>query len=132
MKTFKLTLAALVLTALLADRGSSQPSFNSGSDGSLGPTNITADTTLAVPPNGIFNYTTITIAAGKTLSFTRNALNTPVYLLAQGDVIINGTISVNGQPGTVGFGGASGPGGFDGGKPGVGGAAPRSRRQLSL
>jgi len=124
MKPLKLTTVALVLVALLAGRTLAQ-SFNSGSDGSLGALNVTTDTTLAMPTNGIFNYTTITIASGKTLRFTRNALNTPVYLLATGDVVINGgTINLDGAPGTSGFGGAGGPGGFDGGKPGVAGAPP--------
>src|SRR5262245_44989910 len=90
--------------------------FTSGSDGSYGPMNIQTNTTLDLPPNGIFNCTTITIASGARLNFRRNALNTPVHLLATGDVIVNGTIDVSGggSPGNF-VGGPSGPGGFDGG-----------------
>ncbi len=94
--------------------------FSSGSTGADGALNVTADTTLTVPPSGIFNFTTVNVAAGVTLSFNRNPLNTPVYLLAAGDVTVAGTISVEGGQGTSNppVGGAGGPGGFDGGMPG--------------
>jgi hypothetical protein len=83
--------------------------------------------TVPLPPSGVFNFTTITIAAGVTVQFARNAANTPVTLLASGDVTIAGTISVDGQPGRAevtgisfgNFGGAGGPGGFDGGAGGI-------------
>lgn len=93
------------------------PTFNCGSNGSYGPMNITQNTTLALPPDGIFNCTTVTIAAGVTLRFVPNALNTPVYILATGDVAILGTIDVSGGSPVGGglAGGAGGPGGFAGG-----------------
>lgn len=97
--------------------------FDCGSNGSLGALNVTdADVTVDLPPDGRLHYTTVNVAAGRTLRFKRNALNTPVYLLAQGDVVINGTVDVSGQqaPGNPPIGGAGGPGGFDGGKPGFG------------
>src|ERR1041385_564027 len=53
--------------------------FNSGSTGAYGPMNITSNTTLAMPADGIFHCTTIDITNGATLLFTKNALNTPVY-----------------------------------------------------
>ena len=87
--------------------------------------NITTNTTLDLPANGIFNCTTITIASNATLRFNRNTLNTPVYLLATNNVTINGTIDVSGSPGTATAGGAGGPGGFDGGAP-VKGVLPAS------
>jgi hypothetical protein len=95
--------------------------FDSGSTGSYGAINITTDTTLDMPSNGVFNCTTITVASGKTLRFNRNPLNTPVYLLATGDVTINGTINVSGSSSNAPFPGAGGPGGFDGGYGGSGG-----------
>src|SRR2546426_1003989 len=58
--------------------------FNSGSTGADGPFNPTANTTLALPPNGVFNFTTINIPSGVTVRFTRNATNTPVTMLASG------------------------------------------------
>jgi hypothetical protein len=103
------------LAVLLAGVGTlpahAQYTFDSGSNGSYGAMNITADTTLAMPNDGTFHCTSITVAAGATLKFTPNSLNTPVYLLATGDVTISGTIDVNGSQG-----GAAGPGGFAGGK----------------
>ena len=77
--------------------------------------NITTNTTLALPTNGIFNCTTITIASGATLKFNPNALNTPVYLLATNDVTINGTIDVSGSLGTALLGGAGRTGRIRGG-----------------
>src|SRR2546430_13778595 len=86
------TLLGLASNPLCAQ---SQP-FDSGSDGSYGPLDITANTTLDLPPDGILKCTTITIASGATLKFNRNALNTPVYLLATGNVTLDGTIDVSG------------------------------------
>src|SRR5688572_20977419 len=91
-------------------------SFSSGSTGADGPMNITTNTTLDLPANGIFNCTTITVAQGATLRFRRNPLNTPVTLLAQGNVTVDGTIDVSGSATAGNFaGGVAGPGGFDGG-----------------
>lgn len=91
--------------------------FDSGSDGSYGPINVTANTTLNLPPDGIFHATTINIAPNTTLTFNRNALNTPVYLLATGDITIDGDINVDGSQGSQTVGGLGGVGGFDGGNP---------------
>jgi len=89
--------------------------FNSGSTGLDGAFNPTADTVLQLPENGIFNFTTVDIPAGVTVTFKKNTRNTPVYILATGDVTIGGTVSVNGGDGSVIFPGQGGPGGFDGG-----------------
>lgn len=111
----------VLLAAILGGMGilptSAQLIFNSGSNASYGPMNITANTTLALPADGIFHCTTITVAVGATLKFTPNALNTPVYLLATGDVAISGSIDVSGVQGTASLGGVGGPGGFAGGRP---------------
>ncbi len=118
-KTTKMTALSLLAVSAVASHSLAQ-NFSSGSDGSYGPINITSNTTLDLPTNGIFNCTTISVAANATLSFNRNPLNTSVYLLATGDVAINGTIDVSGKPGSTSppIGGAGGPGGFDGGVPG--------------
>ncbi len=113
----KMSIWTLML-ALVGVSATGQAAFTSGSDGSYGAINVTADTTLDVPPNGIFNCTTITVTAGRTLRFRRNALNTPVYLLATGNVTVSGNISLTGVGGNNVIGGAGGPGGFDGGSPG--------------
>jgi hypothetical protein len=89
--------------------------FDCGSTGAYGPMNITNDTTLQLPPDGIFHCTTITVAQGATLRFTNNALNTPAYLLSTGDVSVNGTIDISGSAPDGYRGGLGGPGGFAGG-----------------
>ena len=115
-------------------------SFSSGSNGSFGPLNVEQNMTIDLPPDGIIHATTINIAQSRTLKFNRNLSNTPVYLLATGEVFIRGTIDVDGGRGTNFSGGQAGPGGFDGGNPGSlgtpagagfgpggGGAGPGSR-----
>lgn len=99
-------------------------SFTSGSTGAYGPINITENTTLTTPEDGIFHATTINIDGNRTLTFTRNDHNTPIYLLATGDITINGDINVSGSNGTNLAGGLGGPGGFDGGSPGSVGTPP--------
>lgn len=95
----------------------SQGSFNSGSTGADGAFNPTANQTLILPPDGVFNYTTVNVPAGVTITYIRNAKNTPVIILATGDVVINGEINVDGVSATSYLaGGAGGPGGFDGGR----------------
>jgi hypothetical protein len=117
MKTPTIHALAGVAAALLLNLASSPAShaadFSAGSDGSFGALVVTNDTVLAVPSNGVFRCTSIEIARNTTLSFTPNALNTPVYLLSQSNVLIEGTISVNGSPHSVS--GRGGPGGFSGG-----------------
>jgi hypothetical protein len=97
--------------------------FESGSTGEAGPLAPTTSVTLPSPPGGVFHFTTIDIPAGVTVRFSRNADNTPVSLLAQGDVRIAGQIDVRGEDGRasstgtalVPNGGAGGPGGGTGG-----------------
>ncbi len=114
----------VVLTAITVGGGHAiAQTFSSGSTGADGAFNPTTNTTLALPPNGVFNFTTINIPAGVTVTFTRNATNTPVTMLASGNVVIAGTINLDGAPGgnastatsIAPNGGLSGPGGFDGG-----------------
>lgn len=92
--------------------------FNAGSDGSYGPINVTSNTVIELPVDGVFRCTTMTVGAGRTLTFRRNALNTAVVVLATGDVRIDGAVDLNGKGGNNVTGGEGGPGGFDGGNPG--------------
>lgn len=101
--------------------------FDAGSNGSYGPLNITENTTLDLPPDGVFHCTTINVAIGRTLRFNQNPLNTPVVLLAQGDVTIAGTINVSGENSSGAIPGRGGPGGFDGGFGGFGPSGPDNR-----
>ena len=109
------TLATITIGLCLIASPTALAQFNSGSTGADGALNVTTNTTLDLPPNGIFNFTTIDVAGGVTLRFNRNALNTPVYLLATGDVIIRGNIDVSGGNRNGADPGKGGPGGFDGG-----------------
>src|SRR2546421_12242174 len=125
LQAINLTVLCLLIGSLTAAR-SPAAAFSSGSDGSYGPLNITSNTTLDLGSNGIFNCTTITVGSGATLTFNRNPLNTPVYLLATSNVVIDGSIDVSGKVGSniPAFRGEGGPGGFDGGNPGLGPDVP--------
>lgn len=95
--------------------------FVSGSTGADGPLNIIENTELLLPPSGIFNFTDVTVATGVTLTFAKNTSNSPVTILATGDITIDGTINVNGGnggPSNDGTPGIGGPGGFNGGQGG--------------
>ena len=114
-----------VIFLIAACAGLSSPesaqAFDCGSTGANGAMNVTSNVTLQLPPDGIFNCTTITVAQGATLTFSNNVMNTPVYLLATGDVLINGSIDVGGA---IVFGltsdpGQAGPGGYNGGFGGI-------------
>lgn len=89
--------------------------FDSGSTGADGAFNPTADTEVQLPAAGKLNYTTVNIPAGVTVTFKQNTSNTPVYILATGDVTIAGTINVSGNNANGVANGRGGPGGYDGG-----------------
>lgn len=91
---------------------------SSGSTGADGAFNPTADLELQLPPDGIFNYTSVNIPAGVTVSYIQNAANTPVIMLVQGNVTIYGTIDISGQDGEVFSLNLGGPGGGRGGQGG--------------
>lgn len=116
--------------------------FSSGSTGADGayaptcaPTPCTVTETLS--PTGVYNYTTVSIPTGVTVRWTPNAANTPVTLLATGDVTIDGTLNLNGTdslpPAATGTsvrpGSAGGPGGYKGGNGGVSGASSATNGQ---
>jgi hypothetical protein len=116
-----------VMTTLLAIAADARPAFaqtfHSGSTGADGAFNPTTNTTLQLPPDGVFHFTTINVPSGVSVTFARNTTNTPVTMLASGNVVIAGTINLNGSAGgnastgTSIFpnGGSGGPGGFGGG-----------------
>lgn len=117
VKTLSITIIAVCFVWMSALPA--HAAFNSGSTGADGALNPTANTTLQVPPSGVFNFTTINIPSGVTVTFTQNASNTPVTILASGNVAISGTVDVKGKAGVFGssggLGGAGGAGGFRGG-----------------
>lgn len=105
--------AAALLPAIAA-------AFDSGSTGVDGDFSPAVDTVLPLPPDGVFNFTNVNIPVGVTVTFSKNTLNTPVTILASGDVVIAGTLHVNGAWSTPV--GAAGDGNIgDDGLPGQGG-----------
>lgn len=98
--------------------------FSSGSTGVLGALNVTSNTVVTLPEDGILHYTTVFVGRGFTLSFRPNEHNTPVVILAQGDIVVEGIIDVSGKSGSSLLGGVPGPGGYEGGKPGHSGQPP--------
>jgi hypothetical protein len=122
------------LGALAFDSGST------GADGAFNPT--VTPPPIDLPESGIFNFTTVNIPAGVTVTFKRNTANTPVVILASGNVTIAGSINVSGgsapSVGAIGDGvtgddgvnGLGGPGGFDGGRGGLGATNPYDPNSL--
>ena len=121
MKTTKLS---LVLTAFVAWMPTVSVlgqdfEFDTGSNESDGDIVINENTVLSLPPDGIFHTKRFEVGTGVTLSFEPNALNTPVVILASGQVLITGNINITGSPGNNTVGGLGGPGGGRGGYPGA-------------
>jgi hypothetical protein len=107
----------LLVFAFAASPANAQ--FSSGSTGADGAFNPVANTTLQVPPSGVFNFTTVNIPQNVEVRFTKNSRNTPVTILATGAVVIGGRIFVDGADRNGRFGGEGGPGGFRGGNGGT-------------
>ena len=121
----------LFLLSLTA-QGQGFSSGSTGADGALDLSTMNCPNNICevqLPESGIFNYTTVNIPAGKELRFKRNLWNTPVIMLAQGNVTIGGTVSVSAiiVPGNDQNGYSRrtpGPGGFYGGANGQPGFGP--------
>ena len=79
------------------------------SDGSDGEFHPTSNVTINLPADGVLHYSSVHIPAGVNVTFNRNASNTPVILLSQNDILIEGTVNVSSS------GRFGGPGGGDGG-----------------
>jgi hypothetical protein len=136
MKTRRLCLLLSVdlLMLVATSTGFAAAVVSDGSDGPFHPTGNQNIKLNDVAPDGVFNFTTVHIPANVTITFARNALNTPVFFAATGDVLIEGTINVSGSS----YSAPGGPGGWDGGlhsgnsagspgqgpSPGQGGPAP--------
>jgi hypothetical protein len=110
-------LATMML--LLAPLGASVAMVSDGSDGAYAPGagSHVIDLTLPGREDGILNFTSIDIPFGASITFRRNAANTPVSMLAQQDIRILGSIGVSAS------GSVAGPGGGEGGVGGVGDSA---------
>jgi hypothetical protein len=118
-------ITALALSMAWIHPASGQ-AFSSGGTGADGPLVVSGAQTITVRPGGVYNYTTLTINVNSTLTYVAGTDNSPVVILATGDVTINGTLTVGGTNGAGAsnnptVGGPGGPGGYAGGN---GGTAP--------
>lgn len=128
MKVYKISghliLACFTIIALALLPVYAHAAVICGSTGTNGAFSPAADTTLTA---GTFNYTTINIPAGVTVTINPATDPTVVaVMLARGTVTINGTLSVSGSAGGNGLAsvtntsvGKGGPGGFAGGQGGT-------------
>jgi hypothetical protein len=115
VKLSSIIFCVTVLMAWLPTRGRAQVNSGSnGSDGAFNPTSYT-NIDMASRPSGIYQYTSVNIPNGVTVTFTPNANNTPVVWLVQGNVVISGIVDIAGQSASGGVGGRGGPGGWAGG-----------------
>ncbi len=118
----KLILSVFALF-LCAGANAQVNSGSTGSDGALDFSSINYTTNIVINmadhPNGIYNYSYVTIPTNVTVTFISNAANSPVAWLVQSNVVINGTVDVSGQTAPslnqAGPGGLGGPGGYAGG-----------------
>src|SRR5271157_5990859 len=114
-------LAACLICLLCAIPGPARAGLNVQSDGSDGPlivtNNLVIDLNRATVGNWnlnnqtnagngvydpqrwavVFKYTYVIIYGGATVTFINNSTRAPVVWLVQGDVQIDGTVSLNGQ-----------------------------------
>ncbi len=129
MKSWK----SYALSALLIWTSGAYAQINVGSDGSDGAfepvANVEVDLSLAGTGPGtgvydatewavIFNYTSVTIPSGVTVTFKNHPSGAPVIWLVSGSVTIAGTVSLDGEgnTGTAARAPIPGPGGFRGGR----------------
>ncbi len=129
MKSWK----SYALSVLLLWAGGANAQIDVGSDGSDGAfepiSNTVVDLSLAGtgPGSGVydaaewavvFNYTSVTIPAGVTVTFKHHPSGAPVVWLASGDVTITGAVTLDGEGDTGAAARApiGGPGGFRGGR----------------
>lgn len=137
MRAYEIKINVLVAALIVIGIASPALAFDSGSTGADGAFNPTVNTELQLPPSGIFNFTSVNIPTGVAVTFKKNTTNTPVVILASGNVTIAGTVNVSatssgtpagaagdGNLGDDGIPGKGGPGGYDGGG---GGKTPNGR-----
>ena len=110
MKLLALSWSFVITGFLLSPNLSAFESGSTGADGAFSPT---SNIQIGIPEDGILNYTSFNIPENVTVKFAQNQTNTPVYILVQGDAVIDGTIDISGINGND-FGIAP-PGSYAGG-----------------
>ena len=78
-----------------------------GSDGSDGVFSISDDLVVDFDAEHVFQFSSIMIGSDATVRYNRNDANTPVLLLSQGDILIDGTLQVSAIGSTGGPGGGN-------------------------
>jgi hypothetical protein len=114
----------IISLLLLFSLSTHAQSFSSGSTGADGPFNCSQSQVVCdvqLPESGILNYTTVNVEGSSIVKFKRNFRNTPVIMLAQGNVVIAGQINVSPPFASQQ---TPGPGGFFGGDVGQSGLGP--------
>lgn len=124
MSKWSSLLRVALASSLFAASGSSFAAYVSGSTGADGAFSPTASQSIPMPPDGIFNYTSVNIPTGVIITYIKNAANTPVTILVSGNATIAGTLDVSAtQPTNISDPGIGGPGGYNGGRGGQAGGA---------
>lgn len=92
-----------------------------------GSVEILKNTPIGGFVDGVLSFTSVNIPLNITVRFIKHLNNTPVILLAQDAITVDGTLDISGENGEtfkidagvgVSSGGEGGPGGFDGGDSG--------------
>ena len=110
----KIILRVVLATFLCINANAQVNSGSNGSDGAFNPTTNTV-INMADHTNGIYQYASVNIPSGVTVTFIPNANNTPVTWLVQSNCSISGIVDVSGQGANGVVGGGGGPGGWGGG-----------------
>src|SRR5205823_5411718 len=88
------TTAFFAIVSLAAACSAQVNTGSNGSDGALTPwANIVVD--MTDHPNGIYQYTSVNIPSGVTVTFRPNVNNTAVMWLVQANCVINGVVDVS-------------------------------------
>ena len=66
------------------------------SNESCGPFHPAVSQVLDVPPDGIFNFTSVFIASGVDIRFNPPQSQMPIYFMVTGDIVIKGSLDVSG------------------------------------
>ena len=125
---FGVAVAAGAFVAIALPVVATAQTIDMGSDGSYGPIQITEDTVLTLPVDGVFHATSVVIEEGATLAFeSYDPLVMPpaAIILATDSIEVYGTIDVSGEEAIGTAGGLPGPGGFRGGASATYRNAPR-------
>lgn len=108
----------IVATLLAGSMVAWAQQFDPGSDGSFGDfVSKPGPNVVALPSDGVLRCRTFTVQGGHVVEFSPNKANTPVWIVATGDIVVQGLINVSGRRAETGSpsGGLPGPGGFRGG-----------------